>query len=260
MSFTGVARDNLAICERGRYVAPSGREVALVREPSLLYRPQELPREPVPGTHRTKITVTEETTAAAARRLGGNVAILNFASARNVGGGYLKGARAQEEDLCRKSALYSSLLEARAYYDSNRAERSALYTDHLIYSPSVPFFRDEDLALIEEPYLASVITSPAPNAGALRTDDERKRLRATFERRIGHVLSVFAAQAHTRVVLGAWGCGAFRNDPTMVAELFAHALAGPYADAFADVVFAIYDRAKGAPCLTAFNARFSGSA
>ncbi len=258
MSLKAVAVETLAICERGRYVAPSGREVTIRVAPdtTVLYKPAELPREPVAGAHRTVVTVTSQTTAAAARRLGGDVAVLNFASARNVGGGFLNGARAQEEDLCRKSALYPYLLEARAYYDENRAEPSALYTDHLIYSPSVPFFRDEELALLEEPFVAGVVTSPAPNAGALRTDDERARLRDAFARRLHHVLSVFAAQGHTRIVLGAWGCGAFRNDPVMVAELFAAALAGPFADSFAEVVFAIYDRARGEPCLSAFRARF----
>jgi uncharacterized protein (TIGR02452 family) len=261
MSLKAVAQETLAICERGSYRAPSGREVAIdaarAVNGTVLYKPAELPRDPVAGIHRTRVTVTEETTAAAARRMGGQVAVLNFASARNVGGGFINGARAQEEDLCRKSGLYPCLLTARAYYDQNRAHESALYTDHLIYSPGVPFFRDEDLALLEEPFTASVVTSPAPNAGALRTDRERAQLRATFVRRIGHVLSVFAAQGHPRIVLGAWGCGAFHNDPVVVAELFDEALRGPFAEVFSEVVFAIYDRAKGTPCLNAFRARLA---
>src|SRR5262249_60941792 len=92
-----------------------------------------------------------------------NAVALNFASARNPGGGFLGGAKAQEEDLARRSALYACLLTQRPYYDANRAERSLLYTDHIIYSPSVPFFRDRALDLVESPFCASIITAPAPN-------------------------------------------------------------------------------------------------
>lgn len=257
-----VARDTLSIAESGRYLGPSGREVAIDARPALegtrLFVPSELPLPFASTSRSTRVSVTDETTAGAARRLAqdGAVALLDFASARNPGGGFLGGARAQEEDLCRKSALYPCLLRARPYYDANRAERSALYTDHLIYSPDVPFFRDDRLELLDEPFVASVVTSPAPNAGALREDDERRALRATFVRRIDHVLSVFAAREHHRVVLGAWGCGAFRNDPSLVAELFADALAGRFAGVFDEVCFAIHDRAKGSLCLGAFRARF----
>jgi len=242
-----VARETLAICERNGWTGDG----------SLLISPAPT-RHDAPAIHDTKISVTEETTAAAARRLAGDVALLNFASARNVGGGFLNGARAQEEDLCRKSALYPSLLTQRAYYDANRAEPSALYTDHMIYSPRVPFFRDEDLALVPA-MEASVLTAPAPNAGALRRDDERKLLRETFVRRIERALTVFARHGHSRIVLGAWGCGAFQNDPVVVAELFDNALRGAFAGVFAEVVFAIYDRQRSQPCLSAFRARFSVS-
>ena len=60
------------------------------------------------------------------------------------------------------------------------------------------------------------------------------------------------------LLLGAWGCGVFRNDPAQVADGFAEALAGAHAGAFRRVVFAVYDRAKGQPALRAFRARFDG--
>ncbi len=106
----------------------------------------------------------------------------------------------------------------------------------------MPFFRDDRLDLLEEPFLASVITSPAPNAGeALRRDpDARAEIRATLERRAAHVLAV-AAQ-HREVILGAWGCGVFRNDPVEVAAVFHALLDGSFRGVFARVVFAIYDR------------------
>src|SRR6185312_12808515 len=100
-----------------------------------------------------------------ARECEPHVVALNFASAKNPGGGFLGGAKAQEEDLCRCSALYTCQLTQSAYYEVNRATSSMLYTDNIIYSPDVPFFRDDRLQLLDEPFTVSIITAPAPNAG-----------------------------------------------------------------------------------------------
>src|SRR5215831_18780604 len=189
MSLAGVAKETLVIVARGSYRAPSGAEVS-VREAvdravqgTRLYGPEELDRllehtsttMPVRGP---TIEVTPESTAQAGRRLAQAEALpavvaLNFASAKNPGGGFLRGAKAQEEDLARCSALYTCQLEKRRYYDANRQCGTLLYTDHLIYSPRVPFFRDDALALIDEPFFVSVITSPAPNAGEVMRNERR---------------------------------------------------------------------------------------
>lgn len=87
----------------------------------------------------TVVEVTGESSTEAARRLAdAPVAVLNFASARNPGGGYLNGAQAQEEALCRASALYTCLLEAREFYDHHRADRDPLYSDRVIHTPASP--------------------------------------------------------------------------------------------------------------------------
>src|SRR5438128_2585094 len=161
MSLKGIAEETVEICERGEYVAPSGKRVAIrelidaaVRGTNL-YRPADYASLPVSaGGAAPKIEVTGETTGAAARRVPDAVA-LNYASAKNAGGGFLRGARAQEEDLARCSALYHCLITQPDYYASNRAMKSLIYTDHIIYSPRVPFFRDDQLELIEEPYTVS---------------------------------------------------------------------------------------------------------
>lgn len=248
-----VARETLAICERGSYVAPSGREVdlsdALRRavEGTRVYTPSWLAALAPPTRAARHVEVTDETTQRATERLvreHGDVALLNFASARNPGGGFLGGARAQEEDLCRCSGLYPCLVGQHLYYyASNRAtfERAPntpdaaweaasgarlLYTDFMIHSPRVPFFRVRGKdAPLEEPYLASVITAPAPNGEALRRDPSLgPALRETFRRRAAYVLRVAEAHGHRTLVLGAWGCGAFHNDPETVADVFVEVL------------------------------------
>jgi uncharacterized protein (TIGR02452 family) len=271
MSLRGLAQETLDIIGRGNYTLPTGRLVELREaidaavEGTRLHTPRALAAlitEASPPVER-RIEVTSEGTVAAAWRLagepGGPVALLNFASARNPGGGFLTGARAQEEDLARCSALYTCLLTQRPYYDANRIEQSKLYTNHLIFSPRVPFFRDERLTLLPEPFLASVITSPAPNAGEelRRRKNAGPKIHETLVERARHILAVAAAEGQRRLVLGAWGCGVFRNDPAHVAGAFHRWLHDPaFAGAFDHVVFAILDRGERAN-LRAFQAQFA---
>jgi uncharacterized protein (TIGR02452 family) len=279
MSLADVAGETLSIIERGAYRAPSGRTVALRDQidaavsGTTLYTPDDLAAlvaaRPPEAPHREQpahVEVTPGTTAQAARRLTlaettGPVAALNFASARRPGGGFLTGARAQEEDLARCSALYPCLIAQRPYYEANRAHPSAVYTHHVIYSPNVPFFRDDRLELLEEPFLVSVVTAPAPNAGAILGEepDAGPRIRSALEERAAMVLAVAAEQGCRHLVLGAWGCGVFRNDPAVVAEVFATWLAHPsFSAAFDHVVFAVHDRSSGQPVLSAFQRQFGG--
>lgn len=271
MSLVDVAKDNLTIFERGTYRAPSGREVsvrdAVVRAVAgtVLYRPGEPAQSPAQPARALRVEVTDESTGQAARRLVQaervpRVVALNFASARQPGGGFLTGAKAQEEDLARCSALYPCLLTQRAFYDANRAHGSHLYTDHVIHSPDVPFFRDERYGLIETPFAVSIITAPAPNAGEYlrREPGGTAHVRAALERRAAQVLAVARAEGHACVLLGAWGCGVFRNDPAEVADVFGNALTEA-GGAFERVVFAVYDRRPGQTTLRAFTERLAAS-
>jgi uncharacterized protein (TIGR02452 family) len=68
---------------------------------------------------------------------------------------------------------------------------------------------------------------------------------------------VAAHHGHRVLVLGAWGCGVFQNDPHEVAAVFAELLASPKLErAFARVVFAVYDRSKAQENRRAFAERF----
>jgi uncharacterized protein (TIGR02452 family) len=187
------------------------------------------------------------------------VLALNFASAKNPGGGFLGGAKAQEEDLARCSALYTCQLTQPDYYAAHRQSPSMLYSDHMIYSPDVPFFRDETGALLEEPFLLSVITSPAPNAGEVlrRGGSEPELIVPTLVTRARLLLALAAFRQHRCLVLGAWGCGVFRNDPNDVAEAFAQIHDPAFAGAFDRVVFAVYDRSDAQLNRLAFSRRFA---
>ncbi|MFI6851000.1 TIGR02452 family protein [Streptomyces sp. NPDC050416] len=266
----GVAQQTEQIVAAGAYRAPDGREVSLAaqlraaREGTRMYGPEPVP-VPVPSVQvtRTLAEVTGESSLEAARRLGGHVAVLNFASARNPGGGYLNGAQAQEEALCRASALYTCLLRASAFYDHHRAHRDPFYTDRVIHSPGVPVFRDDRGRLLDEPYTAGFLTAAAPNAGVVhRTAPERApELPRALAVRAERVLETAAAHGYRRLVLGAWGCGVFRNDPAQVAGAFRTLLepGGRFAGAFEHVVFGVLDRTPGAAVRGAFEQAFSSS-
>ncbi|GAA3694443.1 TIGR02452 family protein [Nonomuraea antimicrobica] len=266
-----IAAANEEIVAAGEYATGDGvvvrvgpaLEAALAGTVS--YPPDATVKPPRPRAGaRTSFEVTGEGTLQAARRLhlsgvqsdgvqpdgvwadGGRIAVLNFASARNPGGGYLGGARAQEEDLCRNSLLHPCLLQAPDYYAAHRASSDLLYSHRVIWSPDVPVHRGDDGRLLDEPYAVSFLTSPAPNAGAaLRRDPGLgERIRETLRERAGRVLAVAARHDARRLVLGAWGCGVFRNDPHEVADAFHGHLTGygAFSAVFDQVVFAVWDR------------------
>ena len=278
MSLKGIAKQTLEISQTGQLPCSDGSFIDFSIEQrdaeahTELFRPDELQTlldqdsnaSISESTNPPNIEVTTESTQQATYRLVvdeniDDVVLLNFASARNAGGGFINGAKAQEEDLCRCSGLYLCQLTQPDYYETNRKQSSLLYTDHLIYSPNVPFFRLNIRELLPNYFLASVITAPAPNAGQhlRRQPNDWVRIEQTLRQRAGYVLAVAKARGHKTLILGAWGCGVFRNDPKMVAQVFSDWLAQPqFANAFDRVVFAIYDRSKEQKTYQAFASQF----
>lgn len=197
------------------------------------------------------IEVTNETTSAAAIRLATsgkeNLVALNFASARNPGGGFLSGAIAQEEDLCRSSGLYACIKTKPIFYNENILSETTLYTDNIIYSPNVPFFRNEYNLFLETPYELSIVSAPAPNLRNLvipdddddEADDLENIVYSTIMNRAKKILKVAHLNGHKNIILGAWGCGAFGNQPGQVAAAFHEALRR--VPVFEHVTFAVYD-------------------
>ncbi len=273
-----IAHDTVALLERGSYSAPSGQEVSL-RElmhnclaSTRCYLPEQLDdlRHEVlarpPAFAQTSFEVLNETTLEATARIATSgefvrVGVLNFASAKNPGGGFLGGAQAQEESLARSSGLYSSLQKCWEHYQFHRSQGTCLYSDRMIYSPLCPVFRTDNGTLLEKPYLVDFITSPAPNAGAIRRNEPENvsHIVPTLRERCAKVLALGAQRNCDALVLGAWGCGVFQNDPTTVAQVFSEQVGrdAPFWGRFQKVVFAVLDNSAVQATLAAFQERFS---
>jgi uncharacterized protein (TIGR02452 family) len=264
---TALGQETVRILEAGRYVAPSGKTVdlrdALERctGGTRSYPPEHSVPMPLPYGAATSFDVANETTLSAACRLvqaGHRPAALNFASAKHPGGGFLSGARAQEESLARASGLYACLRN-HPMYARHQAERDAMYTSYAIYSPDVPVFRDDDGALREEPFLCAFITAPAVNAKVVRDrlPSAGPAIRAAMEKRVQRILAIAAAHGHGALVLGAWGCGVFGNDTDEIAELFHEALSARFHAVFGHIVFAVLDSSADETTIGPFRRRFA---
>ncbi|KAF9522666.1 hypothetical protein CPB83DRAFT_744096, partial [Crepidotus variabilis] len=206
------------------------------------------------------------------------IGILNFASATKPGGGFLNGARAQEESIARSSSLYLSLTTptARPFYDIHKklekdAERAStsrdnnfkgqlkgMYTHMMIYSPSVVLFKDDE-GQWTKPLSVEVVTSPAVNAGEVRkafaaraaanpsapavsSQEVESLILSVMQERMARVLALFEANSIRHVVLGSFGTGVFQNDVESIAGIWREFLMGSQArfkDSFDSVVFAI---------------------
>ncbi|WP_441339407.1 TIGR02452 family protein [Paenibacillus sp. 7523-1] len=269
-----IAQETLAILEEGQYINGYDRRVSIEEDlkeaiqGSVLYRPDELPalREQVrqlqaaPKSAAAKIEVTGETTLAAASRLvvdegRTDVVCLNFASAKNPGGGFLGGSQAQEESLARASGLYPCISQMNEMYDHNRKLRTCLYSDYMIYSPGVPVIRDDEDRLLAQYYTTAFITAPAVNAGVVKEREQAddQQIESVMKERIRYILDVAATNGHRTLVLGAYGCGVFRNDPVDVARYFHEVLVQEnFRQSFDQIVFAVLDRSAGQRIIKAF--------
>ncbi len=203
----------------------------------------------------TLVNVANETTLAAAHALvaeGHHPLALNFANGVEPGGGFLRGATAQEETLCRSSALFATLF-GDPMYDFHRDNDPAASSDWAILSPDVPVFRDDAGMECDKPWPLSFLTCAAPYAPAVGRLDAEPMLR----QRIHRVLAIARAYQYESLVLGAWGCGVFANDPLQAATDFRNALEGEFAGAFDRVVFAITDWSENRRYLRPFCDVFS---
>jgi uncharacterized protein (TIGR02452 family) len=258
-----IAQDTVQLLAAGRYENRAGATVHIrhlleaAQHGTVGYPPDEPFPKFAPTAKATVFEAVNDTTLAVARKLvadGFRPVALNFASARHPGGGFLGGARAQEESLCRASGLYPCI-NGNAMYRHHAGTTGGFYTNYAIYSPDVPVIKDDEGNLLADPYLCAFVTSPAVNVGAIRSD-EHSQVRDEMRDRVEKVLAIMVAHGHDAAVLGAWGCGVFNNDPEVIAELFAKALRGKFAGVFAKVVFAVLDSSPEKYFIGPFEERF----
>ena len=150
------------------------------------------------------------------------VLVLNLANPVNPGGGVTRGARAQEEDLCRKSTLYRSLTSEAAshYYEYNRGLHTYMGSDAVIVTPKVEIIKDENGDLLDESVIVAVMTCAAPMLTYGMEGMNEEQYRAMLYHRIEGMLKLAAHLGYKVLVLGAFGCGAFGNDAKIVSDIF----------------------------------------
>ena len=210
---------------------------------------------------KANVVVSKKRTYEAAKTYKGNhVAVHNFASATNPGGGVVNGAGAQEECLCRCSNLYFCLNTPDMwgmFYTPHRAAHDPIHNDDIIYTPDIVVFKtDTDLPELMERddwYKVDVITCAAPNLrenpsnkynsgdGTCAVTLSSKELQALHEKRLRRILDSAVMNHADTVILGAFGCGAFRNEPQVVATAAANVVRD-YMYAFENIEFAVYCR------------------
>lgn len=184
------------------------------------------------------------------------VLVLNLASPVNPGGGVRKGSTAQEEELCRNSSLLLSLESdaAKRYYNYNRAHRNMdntyMGTDAMMFTPDVEVLKDEEGYFLDETFIVSVLTCAAPSIRNGKEGMSESEYREMVYNRIVKMLKCSAYFGYKYLVLGAWGCGAFRNDAKVISDLFCKAFNEleycqmKTKDLFRRVDFAVLDRTR----------------
>ncbi|MBQ6411483.1 MAG: TIGR02452 family protein [Atopobiaceae bacterium] len=187
-----------------------------------------MPKPQVEGALPTIAIVDQDSAAAVLERGRGlasacDLALLDFASFVNPGGGYERGAWAQEEAICSESTLYNVLRTQKSWYGQNRSRNinCELYRNRGLVVPKVRFEREGYHSY------ADVIVVAAPNAVRARQNyriDDDTLVKAMRDR-IRFVLAIADELGHDKLVLGAFGCGAFGWDAAVVAELFRAELA-----------------------------------
>ena len=221
------------------------------------------------GQKHSTIIVESSTTFATAKKYLhiGKVAVLNFANPERPGGGVQIGAMAQEECLCRSSNLYPCISNQnvfKEYYQYNRGLYSTFYSDRLIYTPGVKVFKDDSnvpsIMPETEWFSVDVITCAAPYLAKRKYTNAEALLRL-FKGRIKNVFEAARDNDVDVLILGAFGCGAFKNPPLLVSQAFEEIIREEkYCEDFKQIVFAIKPTGENCPNLTAFANRFDSYA
>lgn len=226
-------RKNSAIRHYSKMKEEFSQEIQNSTKNSVVYRKH--PKVQAEQLTQSQILITEEDSVTACfQHKEGKTALLNFASFKNPGGGFLGGSMAQEEALCHASFLCNVLENFMDYYEENRKDLNrGMYQDRAIYSPDIRFFQNGESVTVD------VITCASPNYSVgLRTGVFSKEENTeALKERIKLVLEIAVANKIETLILGAFGCGVFKQDAQEVASIFKKWL--QEYDCFKKVVFAV---------------------
>lgn len=208
-----------------------------------------------PSFEQTSISVIEADcleTAELMIHAGYKPCVLNMANRQNPGGGVLNGAGAQEENLFRRSNIFVSLYQFAPYaqkYGINKSVKNYPLNRNTggVYSAEITVFRASEhngYCFLKKPFQISVVSVPAINRPDLEIIDGKyriiKSLTEPTREKIRTILRIAGQYRHDCLILGAFGCGAFRNPPNHVAELFKEVFCEPeFKNQFRLIVFAI---------------------
>ena len=191
------------------------------------------------STYKDNVIISEKTTYDAALELSGkvnNVCILNFASYFKPGGGFIKGAYTQEESLCHVSGLYPILSSLDVY--EKRANNKSIpdeYRSEVIYSSCVPFTQEP--GYLSMPVLFDVVSCAAPNCNRVPIA-RMEAVESAIDERLSACYLLPYLRGCDALVLGAWGCGVFRNNPIYIASTF-QILNQQYGSLYKKIVYAL---------------------
>lgn len=239
-----------------------------------LYEANDYPSIEKTATSEGTIAVTKRKTFEAAMGIysqhsNWKIAVLNFASATNPGGGVKTGSSAQEESLCRCSTLYPTLTQNwlwDQFYGKNRQTHDNLHTDACIYSPGVVICKTDDTwperMAGNDWVTVDVISCAAPNLRMRPGNHHNPEYGSTptilpealyklHKKRAEHILHIAAARHVDALIIGAFGCGVFANDPNVVARAFKDAVS-EYARYYRNIEFAVYCRSNETKNFDAF--------
>lgn len=248
-------KDILRSCIRGYYVNNQNEDIQIADQiQKCLINTESYPPDyvfklpPLEKKEKGVIEIRNETTIRAALRMvveegKKNVCALNFANAFHPGGGVLHSANAQEESICRSSALYYSLIQKNDFYEYHKEIDTNIASNYLIFSPDCPTWKIDNLEVLDHPFLVSYVTSAAVHNFNAQSREEIKMI---HDERIKAILCCAICNGVKNIILGAFGCGAFRNSPEDVSQSFKHWLIDEnLKDYFESISFSIIERRSG---------------
>ena len=241
-----IAHSTLKDSENG-YYEYRGNKIRLLEGHTRYYSHIDIPIHVSTKNMSNNIIYSENTTIKACKeqyfRTMQTPCALVFASAKKPGGGWLNGADAQEESIARCSCLYTFLSKEPKLYKDNLGS-DGFYTDGITYCESVPIFKNEEGDYEAEVCYANFLACPAVNVNNVKNaKDNAENIRIAMKVRIDNILNVMYREKQTHIILGAYGCGVFGNDPQVIAGIFSELLNNKYIGVFDEIIFAIPDEA-----------------